>query len=756
MTFLNAAILFGLIALVIPPIVHLLNRRRFEVVNWAAMQFLQISKKIRQRMVFEQLLLMLLRCALIATLVLAIATPILDLNCVNRLPGGRWMARNAGQANRDVVIIIDGSYSMECRWNDKTADWEAREWAKKFTSDLLSGDRVAVLQAKQKTIPVVESLTADLGEVRSKIEAMPGPRGGVHWALAVQNGMDILQAGPNPQKEIIILTDGQKQGWADAESLGQWEQVAQSYPTGGKAPRITVVNVVPDRPGDLPNWFISPMRTNRAVTTMGRDVRFKFDLQLAISDGRDATAPKQAGKYASPKSVGFEVDGVEAGSQKIPGSEAPRIGMDLVRKFNTAGTHLVSATIDEDALPGDNRRDFAVEVLPAIPVLLVDGQPRGGRERTSDYIRLALAPNNDPHPSFILRTVSIGEFGSQLLTSPLTRDPASLPRVLILANVPALTADQAKAIDEFLQRGGGMFVALGDRCEAKSYNLLFPNEGKGWLPARLVAPTGNVDDRAKAASPDRNDLLYHPALELFKDADKDGLESARFPRFWMLDAAGTDAGTVILKLRSQQDFPLLVERDRVGGKGRVILSAVPFDNGWNSNLPINNDFVPLCHELVYYLAAARSGSVNLTPGAHIIFRPSDGEPPCGVTIETPEGTPRRIEVANWPLTYEDTGETGIYKLTTDSGHSSFYVVQPDSSESMLAPCDDKDRKIVRSFFPEGRFEYENERGKVKELFQKNINPPQLWWIFLILAMLLLLGELLYTRHLAHKSPPVSD
>ncbi len=758
-SYLHAAILWGLIALIIPPIVHLLNRRRFEVVEWAAMQFLQITKKIRRRMAFEQLLLMFLRCTMIAVLVLAIASPVLDLGCVNRMPGGQWMARMAGQSNRDVVVIVDGSYSMDYNWDGQTADDAARKWAKDFLGDLIPGDRVAVLQAKQRTIPVVETLTPDLNDVRSRIETMPRPRGGVHWGLAVKKGLDILQIGQNPQKEIVILTDGQKQGWADAEALGRWEQVAQSFPVTGKIPRITVVNVVPGRPSDAPNWFVGPMRTNRAVATIGRDVRFKFDLQLAVPENHEEAEPKEGAKPADlpapPRKVTFSIDGTEVGSKAPPKTGTPRIGMDFVHKFSTPGTHLVSAMIDQDALPGDNRRDFAVEVLPSIPVLLVDGEPRGGvRKRPSDFLRKALAPDNDPQPSFILRTISINEFGSQLLTSPLTRDPGSTPRVLILTNVPSISDEQQKSIEAFLHRGGGVLVALGDRCDPKSYNAILPREGKGWMPARLLQQTGDVNDLAKAPTPLESDM-HHPAFELFKETQPGGFTTAYFPRYWLLDAGGPDSGTAVVKLNDRDKSPLLVERANVG-KGRVILAAVALDNSLRTNLTDRAAYVPLCHELVYYLAAARSGSVNLPPGAHIIFRPSDGEPPCGVTIETPEGTPRRIEVANWPLDFEETGETGVYKLKTDSGKVNYYVVQPDSSESILKACEDKDRKGVQSFFPEGQFQYENDRGKIRESFQKSANPPQLWWIFLLLVLVLLLAELVFTRGVAKKSPPVTD
>src|SRR5438874_12965038 len=101
--FLAPVMLLGLAGMAIPIIVHLLNRRRYNVVDWGAMQFLQISETTRRRIMVEELLLMLLRMGLIAVLVLALATPFLE---------GPALARIAGGGDRDVVLIFDGSYSM--------------------------------------------------------------------------------------------------------------------------------------------------------------------------------------------------------------------------------------------------------------------------------------------------------------------------------------------------------------------------------------------------------------------------------------------------------------------------------------------------------------------------------------------------------------------------------------------------------------------------------------------------------------------
>ena len=118
---LNILMLLGLAGVAIPPIIHLLNRRRYDVVHWGAMQFLQISETTRRRLLIEELLLMALRMLLIAVLVIGLAAPWMLMSFFDRL---------GAQENRDVVIIIDGSASMSLREAGSSPHQQARPWSR--------------------------------------------------------------------------------------------------------------------------------------------------------------------------------------------------------------------------------------------------------------------------------------------------------------------------------------------------------------------------------------------------------------------------------------------------------------------------------------------------------------------------------------------------------------------------------------------------------------------------------------------------
>ena len=107
--------LVGLLGLGLPVIAHLISKKKFDVVHWGAMQFLELGKRTRRRVRLEELLLLLLRMGIVAILVLAFTRP---------WARGGIFSNFLSQNHRDVVIVIDGSYSMGWKGEADTP-WQA-------------------------------------------------------------------------------------------------------------------------------------------------------------------------------------------------------------------------------------------------------------------------------------------------------------------------------------------------------------------------------------------------------------------------------------------------------------------------------------------------------------------------------------------------------------------------------------------------------------------------------------------------------
>lgn len=727
MTFLNAALLFGLAAVVVPPVVHLFSRRKFDVVDWAAMRFLQLSQKTKRKLFFEQFWLMLLRMILVGLVVAAIAAPQVTSSLLGTVDGG---------GPGSVVLLLDGSASMAYRQDGGTAADAAKRWADDFLSRLRPGDSAAVFQVKHQPFPLQGTLTADREQARNALELLSAPKGSPDWPAAVQSAVGLLTPATGG-KLVIVLTDGQRFGWADENTLARWELVAKGLSADpASRPRIWVVNVAPDRPADPPNWSLDPIVTTRAVAPAGRELQFRSTLRFS-----------GGGAPPAPGAIKLEVDGRPAGEVKPPvlPTAAGQVAVPFAQKF-PAGSHLLTLALDPDDLPGDNRQDFAVEVLPVVPVLMVDGGPVGaGLPRGTDFLRDALAPAKDPSPAFAVRVIPAAEFTQNSVLQDVKGDNTA-PRVLVLSNIDKLTGEQQAAAERFLNAGGSVLVALGDRVDAAAWNRVAFRGGQGFLPGRLVEPVGdeaNTDGAPKVLPAS----FAHPALDLFKEPLPGGLHTAFFPKRWKIDtAAGVNGSTgTAVALLSSKD-PLLVERPF--GKGRVVLATHPLDNSWRTNLHRLPDFVRLAHELTYYLAGTRSAERNLVPGQPIVFTPRPEEPPGNITVQSPDGNTRTLPALTWPVVVDGTMDPGAYRLTTPAGRQVFFAVRTDPREAVLTPCSEDDMRKVAEVVP-GLTHVETE----DDLEQASARVPatrELWWLLLLLVLGLLLFELWYTRRLTDR------
>ncbi|HBP19954.1 MAG TPA: hypothetical protein DEA08_19470, partial [Planctomycetes bacterium] len=100
--FVNPAMLLGAFAITAPIAIFLLNRFRYRTIDWAALAFLERAfKQQKRRLQVENLLLLLIRCAILILLAFAMARPTQRGDVVV----------DEDEASRNVVILLDTSYS---------------------------------------------------------------------------------------------------------------------------------------------------------------------------------------------------------------------------------------------------------------------------------------------------------------------------------------------------------------------------------------------------------------------------------------------------------------------------------------------------------------------------------------------------------------------------------------------------------------------------------------------------------------------
>ncbi|MGH7129003.1 MAG: vWA domain-containing protein, partial [Planctomycetaceae bacterium] len=420
---------------------HLLSKKRYDVVSWGAMQFLELGRNARRKLRLEQILLMLVRMGLIALIALGLARPWVK---------GGFLTNLVSHQPRDVVLVIDGSYSMGWEGRAATPHHDAVAWANRFLEELGPGDTVAVIDAREQPRFVIESPTRDFRRVRKELSELPPPAGSSDLADATARAVQILSRTTNPARDVIVLTDGQAYPWhASDENL--WLRLDDLRKQPAVKPRVWVVNVGEEYSTKQTNFAVERLELSRELTVADFPIRIQ-------------TKIRSSGEEAATRRVYLEVDGQRLKETTLtvqipPAGEAT---VEFEYRPPSIGSHVVSVVLDDDPLPGDNRADAALAVTEALPVLLIDGDPQPDPARSETFFaQAALSATGNDTPWVAARVVRWDAFQSADLDGV---------EAVLLANVPALTETQAAALTEFVGRGGGLFVALGDRVDAAEYN----------------------------------------------------------------------------------------------------------------------------------------------------------------------------------------------------------------------------------------------------------------------------------------------
>src|SRR5262245_48161801 len=160
-------------AVSVPIIIHLLNRRRFRVVTWAAMQFLLAAhKKNSRKMRIEQLILLLLRCCLVLFLVLAMAAvmPWAEMFWRSLFPENMGLMVPA-QGRTYKLLVLDGSFSMATKQGDTSAFDRAKKLAEQIVGESPRGDGFGVVLMSSPPRRVVGEPSEDARKVRAEVQA---------------------------------------------------------------------------------------------------------------------------------------------------------------------------------------------------------------------------------------------------------------------------------------------------------------------------------------------------------------------------------------------------------------------------------------------------------------------------------------------------------------------------------------------------------------------------------------------------------
>jgi hypothetical protein len=663
LTFLNATLLWGLGLASIPLIIHLLFRRKFRRIEWAPMRYLKLTiQRNRRRIQIEQLLLLLLRTALILLLVCIIARPI-----VNAAGIGRWLG---GDTRTSHILLLDDSLSMGLTSAGRTAFDRALELAAQAVEDVGLKDRFTLVLSSRPGAPLLREVDlANRNEATGILRTLSPSETFTSWAATLRTLEELVESSTFPTRTVTIITDFRRAGWED--------EVAVPAAWDGDRTRVRIIDV-----GAVPTREVALDRLVQAdrLALVGTPIRW------------EATVRNTAETPLDSLTATWLIDG-KPSEVALP-ALAPREAavVPLTALFQEPGLHHVSLRLPADDLPGDNQRWDVVHVRENLYLQLVDGEPSAEPfQGETDFLGLALSLAVGESRAFQVEILTDAEWAASAKSDP---------DLVVLANVASLSPPQTGQLRKLVESGAGLIVFPGDQVDPDNYNRQLFQEGAGLLPARLEAP---ADEPVSGLLLEENSPSPVDALRQLSAAVLERIKVNK--RFQVRLAEEDDPSVrVLARWNDPVSSPALIEKTI--GRGRVLLWTMTADKSW-SDWPTEPSYVLAMRETAKAVARTDSGTHELTAGEVLrcpvsserrisspLLELPGGDEPRPLTIERDDSNPAAKTASESPdgraknLVWSETGRAGLYRLnwqeSPGGAASDIFAVNPDARESELA------------------------------------------------------------------------
>jgi len=727
-TFLSGLFLAALPLAAVPVLIHLYRGRQRDEIAWGAMQFLaQAATKSRNLERIEELLLLLLRIAVVAAVVFALARPMVR---------SRWWGTGS---SREVVLVVDNSLSMSRVVDGQSAIQRMKENARAVVETLDAGDQVHLLLAagggQWLTAEGVAASRAGKERLAALLEHIEPTQGAADLLGCLQMAVPLATADRPTARRIWVFTDNQAKSW-QLEAQGDWRQLGDMLQQADVPTSIEIVDChLPQ--SELNNLAVMRLEAAQKIVRPEESLEFRAEIT-------------NVGQTSSESAVvQWLLDQRVVATAPLPSlqpGETRQVATTL--SLEHQGVRAVSCRIDAvDQIPLDQQASIVVEVADQIPILLVDDPPGDDSSKSAQQLftaALGYAGNQPQEWHAIYRP--------EVCTSAaLSGADLSAYRAVVIANLGELDRDARDRLQAFVQSGGGLWLALGDRIDRAAFNRNWYDDGDGLSPLAIEKLKSLGDSRAPAGMihpPSRE----HPATAQIADTTQLDIDQAQLRAYWQLAHRGDAEREVSMLLESGDGSPLVVEN--YVGQGRVLVQAFPWGLEW-SNLPVLKAYVVMVLDWLDYLTAPAAARYNLAPGSSIVAAAPSGVAYSSVAVLTPDGK-------QTPLAARETGDVamfryaqtqlpGIYRVLFNAADKTaasvpFYVAR-DPAESYVQPLDEQQRAALLATV-HLRFDSDDTAEPVAEATPTREAP--LWGALLLLLVALLAGELLLSGWLARQ------
>ncbi len=649
MTFVHPWLLLGVAAAFIPLLIHLFDRRRPRPQPFPPLSFvLRSQRRTASRLRLRRLILYALRTFLFVAFPVALARP-------------EWrrqdIAPTIARGPAATAVLLDASLSMRYRDGEPLFE-RGRNEARAVLTTLQASEAAALLICGLLP-PSRRAPTLDRRALLAELDGAAPSFAAVDMTRCLEAAARSLEESPLPKKRIVVISDF----------------TARAFPAGAVLPTVIGPDNKPVRPEvvlrdvvpgktTLPNHALAGLKIQPAPHAGPRAFQLTFSVKnYGPTPLHDLNVQLKAGDAVVAR--GF----VEV----PPGGTVEKV---FTHRFEVAGLVQGEVSLDPDNLPEDDHQAFVLQIPAEQKALLVNGAPSALRHRDEAFFAEAALRASS---SMVQLTVRDAEAA--------WREDFSHYALVLLLNVEAPPPEVASRLQRFVEAGGGLFLAMGDRVQPDLYDTrlgaLLPR------PLRVLKTAsrpGQTEGAAKLGEVNER----HPVFALFTGSAEEGLLSARFYRYFLLEPQAPGTGAEVLAAFDDGAPALVASRY---GKGRVALWTSTVDRDW-TDLPIRTAFLPLMQRLCAHLSGAleEREPVRAQVGERLTLpavqgraavrmrSPSGGELPLGAQPSGESLTPPLPEPGiYWPLDASGSPLVGLtFAAALDPSESDLSRTPPEA------------------------------------------------------------------------------
>jgi len=702
MNFLNPFFLFGLLAVALPVIIHLINLRRPQKVSFSTLSFFnELRKSTIRRIRIKQYLLMALRALAVLFLALALARPFLPPTLTGSVSSGE---------PKSVAILIDNSASMNRIGSSGPLIDQAKNVATRIIANAKSSDRFLIRTTNAGD--GASSAFVNESRARELIQKVTALNTGHYTKERFKSAYEQLQDSPQSQAVIYVISDGQASQLQDLKDMNLQDQGAQGKPVS--------LQLISLEEAKQQNIAVSSVSLKSQMLSQGAPVTLAVEVENV---GETAVANQF---------VSLEVEGELSGQYETalePG-ETQEFTFQVVPE--STGDLNGRIIVEGDEVDYDNTRYFVIRIPEKRSILLVSNQQE--QSSFTSYLKPALEAAQQTNAQL--------SFEKQSVTQA---DPANWGQynAIVLDGIDAVPEYWFQELRSYVQGGGGVLFFPSEQGEIENYNKFFSLFNAGRFDD-VVGEYGSFNAAVKMAELEEG----HPVLDELFSKKEDERINVELPSlfYYYHYQQPSNAGALNLLEAANKD-PLLSEQQF--GEGVLMVSALGADPGW-SNFPVNPLFAPLYYRSILYASSSENGGLQQhelsTP---FIWEGVGQEPEVTLQINDSEYKPDVQQQAEGiRITYEAAEwQPGI--LTINAGQRNHKVaVNQDIMESRFGTLEGREWQnmfgealMVSSIISADELSADS----LDEKLNTAVFGKEIWNWFVWIALLLLITETLVTR-----------